>query len=161
MWFMIKPIQVGVEVSLSREQVYDYLDVISHHESFTDHFLHDFRYSGPDRGVGARLQATATAAGRSDPIQVVVISAERPSKIVERNVGANGRRVATGTYTLGELPEGRTRIDFEYSWEKAPISERLAAPLVRSVMRRANQRALNRLAEQLSQGRAPVSPGAS
>jgi hypothetical protein len=68
---------------------------------------------------------------------------------VERNVSAAGRRVGTGTYTLTELPGGGTRVTFEYAWQKAPLSEVLAAPVVRAMSRRGNQRAVDRLAEQL------------
>ena len=71
--------------------------------------------------------------------------------LVERNVGAKGKRTATGTYRLSDAPGGGTRIEFEYAWEQLPLSERLAAPMVRSVLRRANQRAMERLAQQLSQ----------
>jgi hypothetical protein len=58
--------------------------------------------------------------------------------------------VATGTYTLEPLPSGGTKISFEYAWQQAPLSERLAAPLVRAVLRRGNERAMERLAEQLA-----------
>ena len=54
-----------------------------------------------------------------------------------------------GQDTLAGLPGGRTRVTFEYAWQKAPMSEALAAPLVRAVSRRASQRAMERLAEQL------------
>ena len=36
------------------------------------------------------------------------------------------------------------------AWQQAPLSERLAAPLVRAVLRRGNERAMERLAEQLA-----------
>jgi carbon monoxide dehydrogenase subunit G len=85
------------------------------------------------------------------------VSAERPKTIVERNVGAGGRRVANGTYILQPLPSGGTRIVFEYAWQQAPLSERLASPLVRTVLRRGNQRAMERLAERL--GDRVASPG--
>jgi carbon monoxide dehydrogenase subunit G len=111
--------------------------------------MRDWRYDGPARGVGAKATITAFAAGRTDTVNMEVIEAERPTRNVERNVGAAGRRVATGTYTLAELPGGRTRVTFEYAWQKAPMSEAFAAPLVRAVARRANQRAMERLAEQL------------
>ena len=77
------------------------------------------------------------------------MSAERPEKIVEQNVGARGRRVANGTYIREALPGGGTRIKFEYAWQRAPLSERLASPVVRAVLRRGNERAMQRLAEQL------------
>lgn len=78
-----------------------------------------------------------------------MIDAEPPIRNVERNVGAGGRRVATGTYTLDQLPNDGTRINFQYAWQQTPLRERLAAPIVRRVTRTALQTAMNRLAEQL------------
>jgi carbon monoxide dehydrogenase subunit G len=152
----MKPVRVTTSVPAARENVYDYLDAIANHEPFTNHMLHDFQYSGPPRGVGAKAQVKATVAGRTDTIDIEVISAHRPTTIVEQNVGAGGRRVATGTYDLQALPDGGTQISFEYAWQQAPMSERLAAPLVRTVMRRANQRSLQRLAEHLAAQPAPA-----
>ena len=71
---------------------------------------------------------------------------------MERNVGASGR-VATGTYTLDELPGGGTRITFESAWLRVPRTEALAAPLVRAIVRRGNKRALERLAGELQAGK--------
>ena len=89
-------------------------------------------------------------------MQIEVVSAQRPSEIVEQNVGAGGRRVANGTYTLDERPDGATQITFQYSWQRAPLSERLLSPFVRSYMRRADQRAMERLAQQLTALRGQV-----
>jgi hypothetical protein len=144
----MKPVQVSIDVPQAREDVYDFLDVLANHELFTDHMLRDWRYEGPARGVGAKAKVTAVAAGRTDPLDMEVIEAERPTRTMERNVGASGR-VMTGTYTLAELPGGGTRITFESAWLRVPRSEALAAPLVRAILRRGNQRALERLAEQL------------
>jgi hypothetical protein len=91
---------------------------------------------------------------RADTVDIEVVSADRPKTIVEQNIGAGGRRVANGTYTLAELPSGGTRIAFEYAWRKAPLGERLASPLVRAVVRRGNEVAMKRLAEQLAARRA-------
>jgi carbon monoxide dehydrogenase subunit G len=112
--------------------------------------LRDWEYSGPDRGVGSKARVKVSAGGRTDTVDIEVVSAERPNTIVERNVGAGGRRVANGTYILEPLPSGGTRIVFEYAWQQAPLSERLASPLVRSMLRRENRRAMERLAEQLA-----------
>jgi carbon monoxide dehydrogenase subunit G len=150
------PVNVTIEVPYPPEEVYDFLDVMANHEPFTNHILRDWEYSGPDRGVGSKARVKAVVAGRSDAVEIEVVSAERPTKIVERNVGAGGRRVANGTYTLELLPSGGTRIVFEYSWQEAPLSERVASPLVRAVLRRGNQRAMERLAKQLAAR--PVSP---
>jgi Polyketide cyclase / dehydrase and lipid transport len=148
MWYM-KPVRVSIDVPQQREQVYDFLDVMSNHEPFTDHILKHWKYSGPDRGIGSKAQVQVTTGGRTDTIDIEVVSAHRPETIVERNIGAGGKRVANGTYVLEQLPDGGTRIVFEYSWQQAPLSERIASPLVRGVLRRSNERAMQRLADQL------------
>jgi hypothetical protein len=149
MWYM-QPVSVHVEVPQPREVVFDFLDVMANHEPFTDHLMRDWEYSGPRTGVGAKARMKVTVAGQTDTIDMEVIDAERPAKIVEQNVGAGGRRRATGTYTLVELPRGGTRIEFEYRWLEAPLIERLFAPVTRGVLRRGNQRAMERLAELLA-----------
>ena len=149
MWYM-QPVDVAIEVPYPTEEVYDFLDVMANHEPFTDHMLHDWEYSGPDRGIGSRARVKVSAGGRTDTVDIEVVSADRPTKIVEQNVGAGGRRIANGTYTLAALPTGGTRISFEYAWQKVPFAERLTAPLVRAFMRRGNTVAMKRLAEQLA-----------
>lgn len=146
----MKSVRVNIDVPYPREQVYDFLDVMANHVSFTDHMMRDWEFSGPDRGVGSMARVKVDAgAGRTDVVDIKVIAGERPTQIVEQNTGAGGGRVANGTYTLERLPDGHTRIAFEYSWQRAPLSERLAAPLVRSIMRRRLERAMERLADQL------------
>jgi hypothetical protein len=149
MWYM-KPVTVTIDVPHPIEHVFDFLDVMSNHEPFTNHMLHDWHYSGPDRGIGSEATVTVKVAGRSETVDIEVIAAERPRSIVEQNVSASGKRIGTGTYTLDELPGGRTRIEFEYAWRQPLVSDRVAAPLVRGILRRGNQRAMERLAEQLA-----------
>jgi carbon monoxide dehydrogenase subunit G len=141
---------VTTEVPYPRQEVFDFLDVMANHEPFTNHMLSDWHYSGPDRGIGSRATVTASLGGRSEKVEIEVVSAERPETIVEQNIGAGGRRIGTGTYTLADAAAGGTQITFEYALKQAPLSERLAAPLVRSVLRRGNQRAMERLGEQLA-----------
>src|SRR5690348_10885213 len=117
MWYM-KPVQVSIEVRHPREAVFDFLDVMANHEPFTNHILREWKYSGPDRGVGAKAEVKAFAAGRTDEVTIEVVTAQRPFEIVERNVGAGGRRIANGTYRLAERPGGGTRIAFEYAWQQ-------------------------------------------
>jgi hypothetical protein len=153
---MLKPVSVAVDVPLPRERVYDFLDVMADHQAFTDHFLTDWRCSGPERGVGAKARVTVRSGRVTDDVEIEVVEARPPGLIRERNVSARGRRVAYGTYELDELdrldepPGGGTRVRFTYGWERAPAVERLLGPVVRATMRRLNQRALDRLAERLS-----------
>src|SRR5436305_2457605 len=96
----MKPVHVTIDVPHPREQVYDFLDVMANHEPFTNHILRDWEYSGPDRGIGSKAKVTVNAVGRTETVEIEVIAAERPTSIVEQNVGAGGRRIATGTYAL-------------------------------------------------------------
>src|SRR5471030_1247266 len=134
----MKPIRVTTDVGRPIEEVYDFLDVMANHEPFTDHMLRDWEYSGPPRGVGSKARVHVAAAGRTEVVDIEVIDAQAPTRIVERNIGAGGRRRATGTYTLEPLAADRTRITFEYAWETAPLAERLAAPAARALIRRGN-----------------------
>ncbi|HEX5622781.1 MAG TPA: SRPBCC family protein [Solirubrobacteraceae bacterium] len=144
-----QPVTVTIDVPQPRQDVYAFLDVLANHEPFTDHMLVDWSLSGPDRGVGAKARVHSKAGGRKEPVDIEVIEAQPPVRSVERNVSAGGKRVGRGTYELTELPDGGTRVSFTYSWDRAPFSDRALAPLVRSILRRGNERAMERLASQL------------
>jgi uncharacterized protein YndB with AHSA1/START domain len=146
----MKPVTVSIEVSQSPERVYEYIDVIGNHERFTDHFLLDWKVSGPAGGVGAKARMRVKSPGPDDWLDMEVLEAVPPRTTTEESVSANGKRRTRGTYVLDRLPGGGTRISFELAWLEAPLRERLAAPLTRSVVRRANDRALQRLAETLA-----------
>jgi len=147
-----KPVSVSIEVPEPRTKVYDFLDVMANHEPFTNHMLVDWSYSGPARGVGSKANVNSKVGGRKEPVAIEVVDAEAPSKIVEHNVSAGGKRRASGTYELTELPTGGTRVQFTYTWREAPLADRLMAPLVRSILKRGNEKAMRRLAEQLPAG---------
>jgi hypothetical protein len=146
----MKPVRVSVDVPQDRDDVYAFLDVLANHESFTDHMLVDWECSGPDRGVGSKARVHTKIGGRKDPVDIEVVAATPPSTIVERNVSAGGRRVGTGTYTLDPPPGGGTRITFEYAWRQAPLADRIGAPVIRTVLRHGNARAMQRLAGELA-----------
>lgn len=149
MWYM-HPVTVSIDVPQTPEQVYDFLDVMAHHERFTDHYLTDWRYGGPARGKGSRATVTAALGGTKTEVTIEVVEVEAPRRIMERNVSAAGRRVAHGTYTIEELPGGGSRVAFTYAWERAPLPDRLLAPVVRATMRRANRTVMRRLATELA-----------
>lgn len=147
---MPAPVTVSVDVPQSIDDVYAFLDVMANHEPFTNHMMKDWSYSGPASGVGSKAQVTAKAFGVTDTIDIEVIDAEAPTRIVERNTAQKAGRVGQGTYTLSARPGGGTHIDFEYRWIVAPLMDRLLSPIVRSYLRRANAKAMRRLAETLS-----------
>ena len=51
---------------------------------------------------------------------------------------------------LSDLPDGGTHVEFTFEFERVPGYERPLLPLMRRMIRRGNQRAMTRLAEQLS-----------
>ena len=149
MWYML-PVTVSIDVPQKREDVFDFLDVLANHEPFTDHMLVDWSLAGPARGVGAKARVYSKAGGRKMPVDIEVVESSAPARSVERNVSAKGKRVGRGTYELAELPAGGTRVSFTYSWDQAPLSDRALAPVVRAILRRGNERAMERLATQLA-----------
>ncbi|MFC1437443.1 SRPBCC family protein [Streptacidiphilus sp. N1-10] len=146
----MKPVTVSIDVPQSPEQVYDFLDVTAHHQRFTDHYLTDWHFSGPEAGVGSCATVTATLGGNRTEVAIEVIEADPPHCIVERNVSAAGRRLAHGTYTIEPLQTGGSQVSFSYAWSHAPLTDRLLAPVVRAVMRRANRTVMHRLATELA-----------
>ena len=152
MWYMPKPVTVTVDVPQPRDHVYEFLDLMANHEPFNDHLMRDWELSGPPRGVGAKARVRTRALGMSDVVDIEVIAAERPTRIVERNVAAKAGRTGEGTYSLESLPDGGTRITFEYRWVVAPLIDRVTAPLARAYIRRNNDTAMRRLAEHLASG---------
>jgi hypothetical protein len=145
----MKPVTVSTTVAKSPRKVYEFLEVFANHETFLDHQFVQWKFSGPRRGVGARAEAKANAPASQDWTDFEIVEAE-PNRIVEEAVGAGGKRRTRGTYLLDELPDGETRVSFEFEWLQASRIERFGAPLTRAFMHRTNGRAMRRLAKQLS-----------
>jgi uncharacterized protein YndB with AHSA1/START domain len=146
---MPKPVTVSIDVPQDRDLVYDFLDVMANHEPFNDHLMRNWELSGPERGVGSKARVEVRTLGQSDVVDIEVIDAEAPVRIVERNTAVKAGRTGQGTYTLESTPSGGTRITFEYRWIVAPLADRLTAPLARAFIRRNNTIAMRRLAELL------------
>lgn len=146
----MKPVTVSIEVPQSAEEVFDYLAVLANHEAFLDHFLVDWKFSGPPRGLGAKAEAKASAPMSQDWTDFEIVEIEEPSLIVEEGVGLKGKRRTRGTYRLRGLPGGGTEISFELEWLESAKAERLIPPMTRAFIRRPNAKALRRLAGQLA-----------
>jgi uncharacterized protein YndB with AHSA1/START domain len=145
----VKPVTVSVTVARPAQEVFDFLAVLANHESFLDHFLVDWRFSGSERGVGAKGAARTDAPGSQDWTDFEIVAADPPQLLVEQGVGAGGKRRTRGTYRLEELPDGRTRVSFELEWLEASRAERLVPPLTRAFIRRPSAKAMRRLAGRL------------
>jgi uncharacterized protein YndB with AHSA1/START domain len=148
LWSM-KPIVVSTTVDRPREEVFAFLDVLANHEPFTNHMLIDWAYEGPAAGVGAKARMRPNAPNSNDWIDMEVVAARAPESIVEESVGARGKRRTRGTYTLRERPDGGTDVRFELVFLETPRGDRLAAPLLRAWLKRANAKAMHRLRKSL------------
>ena len=146
----MKPVTVSIEVPQSAEEVFDYLAVLANHEAFLDHFLVDWKFSGPPRGVGAKAEARASAPMSQDWTEFEIVEMEEPLRIVEEGVGLKGKRHTRGTYRLRGLPDGGTEISFELEWLESARAERLIPAMTRAFIRRPNAKALRRLARELA-----------
>jgi Polyketide cyclase / dehydrase and lipid transport len=145
----VKPVTVSITVARPAAEVYEFLAVLANHESFLDHFLVDWSFSGPRGGVGAKGRARTDAPASQDWTEFEIVDARAPELLVEEGVGAGGKRRTRGTYRLEELPGGKTRVSFELEWLQASRAESLVPPLTRAFIRRPNAKAMRRLAGQL------------
>jgi hypothetical protein len=141
---------VEIDVPQPRADVFAFLDVMANHEQFTDHMLTEWKVSGPPTGIGSKAVVTSTVGGRKDEIHIEVVEAEPGRFIKERNIANKGRRVGTGTYRLSDLPDGGTRVEFTYAFERIPALEKPFKPLMTSMLRKGNARAMTRLKETLA-----------
>lgn len=145
----MKPVVVAANVARPPAEVFEFLDVLANHEGFLDHYLTDWKFSGPKRGVGAKAEARVNTTMSQDWFEFEVTEAEAPRLIAEQGVSSGGKRKTRGAYRLEELPDGGTRIEFELAFQQLPRSERLAPFLTRAFAKRINAKAMRRLAKQL------------
>jgi uncharacterized protein YndB with AHSA1/START domain len=145
----MKPVSVATIVAKPPQEVFGYLDALANHERFLDHYLTDWQFSGPRRGIGAEARARANAIGSQDWFEIEVTESEPPRRIVERGASAGGKRETRGTYLLEPDPGGGTKITFTLEFLEAPRAERLAPFLTRAFAKRVNAKSIRRLAKLL------------
>jgi len=142
----MQQVTVSVEVARPRQEVFDYVDVIANHEGWLKHIYKDWRFEGPQRGVGAIARARFDAPASREQVSFEVVESQAPGRIVEKNESAHGKRQTRGTYRFAELEGGRTRIEYETEWLKTPRTERIAPVVSRAFMARTNGKSMKRLA---------------
>jgi Polyketide cyclase / dehydrase and lipid transport len=136
----MKPVTVTTTIDRPREDIHAVLGDLMSHEAFTDHFLTNFERTE----TGIRVKGK----GGGGWMEITPVEST-PDRIVEEGrSGRGGRRHTKGIYTL-EPKNGSTVVSFTNEIEPAGIGDRLAAPLIRSYLRRQNGRALERLKEQM------------
>jgi ribosome-associated toxin RatA of RatAB toxin-antitoxin module len=145
----MKSVIVSTTVAKPPAEVFEFLESLPNHEGFLDHYLTDWKFSGPKRGVGAKARARVSTPASQDWFEFEVTASEAPRRLVEAATSANGKRETRGTYLLEPAGEGATRVSFELEFLELPRSERLAPFLSRAFAKRVNAKALRRLAKQL------------
>lgn len=136
----MKPVTVSTTINRPRDEIYAVLDDLMNHEAFTDHYL--TRYERTETGIRVKGK------GGGGWMEITPVSST-PDRIVEHGrSGRGGRRHSRGIYEL-EPRNGSTVVRFTNEIEPAGIGDRLAAPLIRSYLRKQNGRALQRLKEQM------------
>jgi uncharacterized protein YndB with AHSA1/START domain len=149
---MPDPITVSVDVKRPRQEVFDYVNLLSNHEGWMKHLYKDWSFEGPRRGVGAIAKAQVDAPAARERVSFEVTESTPPERIVEAGESAHGKRQTRGTYRFTELEGGGTRIEFELEWLKTPRTERIAPFVSRAFMSRANGKGMKRLAALLEKG---------
>jgi carbon monoxide dehydrogenase subunit G len=136
----MKPVTVSTTINRPRDEIYAVLDDLMNHEAFTDHYLTSYERTE----TGIRVKGK----GGGGWMEITPVSST-PDRIVEQGrSGRGGRRHTKGIYEL-EPRNGSTVVSFTNEIEPAGIGDRLAAPLIRSYLRKQNGRALQRLKEQM------------
>ena len=136
----MKPVTVSITIDRPREEIHAVLDDLMNHEAFTDHYLTNYQRTE----TGIRVKGK----GGGGWMEITPVSST-PDRIVEEGrSGRGGRRHSRGIYEL-EPQNGSTVVRFTNELEPAGIGDRLAAPLIRSYLRKQNGRALQRLKEQM------------
>jgi carbon monoxide dehydrogenase subunit G len=139
----MKPVTVSTTIKRPRDEIYAVLDDLMNHEAFTDHYLTNYERTE----TGIRVKGK----GGGGWMEITPVSST-PDRIVEHGrSGRGGRRQTKGIYEL-EPRNGSTVVRFTNEIEPAGVGDRLAAPLIRSYLRRQNGRALQRLKEQMEAG---------
>ena len=136
----MKPVTVSITIDRPRDEIHAVLDDLMNHEAFTDHYLTSYQRTE----TGIRVKGK----GGGGWMEITPVSST-PDRIVEEGrSGRGGRRHSRGIYEL-EPRNGSTLVSFTNEIEPAGIGDRLAAPLIRTYLRKQNGRALQRLKEQL------------
>lgn len=155
------PISVAEAIDSPREQVFDFVCDLANRESFTDHFLRDFRLERfESAGVGA--SARMRIAKPRIWMETVIVDAERPYRIAES--GNGGRLDRIPFLTAWEIVEGpapaTSEVTVRFATEPAHPEDRLRElRFGERYYRRQWSRALSRLKDIVEAGRRPERVG--
>jgi uncharacterized protein YndB with AHSA1/START domain len=142
------PVNVQASISAPREEVYDYIADLALRPAWCDHYLKDYRIAHPrSTGVGAAARYLIDAPLSSLYMEVTIVEADSPRRLVERaHGGRNGRTKGGVTWELTRSGSGLTRVEMTTWFEPGTPREALKQRLgMRGWMHRQSKTALERL----------------
>jgi uncharacterized protein YndB with AHSA1/START domain len=149
------PISVTEAVDAPREQVFEFVSDLANRESFTDHFLGDFRLARfESAGVGASARMRISKPGAW--METVITEVDAPYRIAERGKGGRWDRIPILTaWEIVEGPAaGTSEVTVRFVTEPAhPLDRIRELRFGERFYRRQWSRALARLKEILESGR--------
>jgi uncharacterized membrane protein len=142
------PVNVQASISASREEIYDYVGDLALRPAWCDHYLKDYRLAHPrSNGKGAAARYLIDAPLSSLYMEVTIVEAESPRRIVERAHGGRNLRTKGGvSWELTRAGAGLTRVEMttwiEPGTPREAFKERLG---MHRWMNRQSKTALERL----------------
>ena len=137
-----------IEIARPMAEVHAVLENLVAHESFLDHFLHDWkRITRQSSGVGTAVRVRTGR--RRQKLIMRLIKSSRRRVVVESKGGKAYRRRVRSTYDLKERRNGATRVRCTLEFLEGSVADRLAWPGVRWRLRRGTRAGLQRLKEKL------------
>ena len=107
------PVNVQASISAPREEVYDYIADLALRPAWCDHYLKDYRLAHPRTvGPGAAARYLVDAPLSSLYLEVTIVEAESPRRLVERAHGGRNLRTKGGvSWELSRAGQGLTRVE--------------------------------------------------
>src|SRR3954447_5395793 len=142
------PVTVQASISASREELYDYVGDLALRPAWCDHYLKDYRLAHPrSRGGGAAARYPIDAPLSGLYMEVTVVEAESPRRIVERAHGGRNLRTQGGvSWDLTRAGAGLTGVEMTTWHEPGTPREAFKQRLgMRGWMKRQTKTSLDRL----------------
>jgi uncharacterized protein YndB with AHSA1/START domain len=142
------PVTVQASISAPREEIYDYVADLALRPAWCDHYLKDYRLAHPrSTGKGAAARYLIDAPMSRLYMEVTIVEAESPRRLVERAHGGRNLRTKGGvSWELTRAGAGLTRVEMTAWHEPGTPREAFKQRLgMQSWMRRQSKTALERL----------------
>ena len=143
----MRQVNVDVHISAPREQVFDFIADLAGRPAWTDHYLKDYRLARPNPyGLGAAARFILKAPLANEHVELAIVEAERPRRIVEEaRVGRRGRSRSVAVYELSEDAGGVTHVELTTYSEPAKLIDRFRQTGAAGWIKRNSKMALQRL----------------